>query len=176
MCNGQASDPCLLSAYVSPTTCGDGARRHGGRWNPPESFPVVYAALDVSTVDREYARSLRLAALPLTSSPRSLATIRVRLSRVLDLTDAARLKAMDMKAGQIAGDDIAVPRSIGEVAEHPGFEAILAPSATGKGEALAVFLNNRAADSELPVEAEDPEHRPAGSTWPDTGLATSTGR
>ena len=49
------------------------------------------------------------------------------------------------------GENAAVPQAIGEAAHHLGYEAILAPSAAGTGHALAIFLDNRAADSLLEV-------------------------
>jgi RES domain-containing protein len=83
--------------------------------------------------------------------PRRLATIRVRLSRVLDLTNADVRAALDVSEADLTGDDPAVPQAIGETAHHLGYEAILAPSAAGSGYALAIFLDNRAADSLLEV-------------------------
>jgi RES domain-containing protein len=35
---------------------GEGARAAGGRWNPPNSFPVLYLALDEDTVTAEVIR------------------------------------------------------------------------------------------------------------------------
>ena len=84
-------------------------------------------------------------------SPRRLATIRVRLSRVLDLTNGDVRTALGVSAADLTGEDPAVPRAIGEAAHHLGYEAILAPSAAGQGHALAIYLDNRAADSLLEV-------------------------
>ncbi|MBA3876935.1 MAG: hypothetical protein C0498_08365 [Anaerolinea sp.] len=140
------------TAPTYPPLSGDGARRKGGRWDPPDSFPVAYTALDVATVDRELDRTARRAGM--TSAmmgPRRLATIRVRLSRVLDLTNADVRAALDVTEADLTGEDPAVPQAIGETAHHLGYEAILAPSATGTGQALAIFLDNRAADSVLEV-------------------------
>jgi RES domain-containing protein len=112
----------------------------------------VYTALDVATVDLELERTARRAGMTIAMmGPRRLATIRVRLSRVLDLTNADVRAALDVAEADLTGEDPAVPRAIGETAHHLGYEAILAPSATGTGHALAIFLDNRAADSLLEV-------------------------
>jgi RES domain-containing protein len=135
-----------------PPLSGDGARRKGGRWNPPDSFPVVYAALDVATVDRELDRAARRAGMTgAMMGPRRLATIRVRLSRVLDMTDVGVRAALDVTEADLMGEDLTIPQAIGETAHHLGYEAILAPSATGAGHALVILLDNRAADSLLEV-------------------------
>ena len=112
----------------------------------------MYTALDVATVDLELDRSARRAGMTTAMMrPRRLATIRVRLSRVLDLTNADVRAALDVSEADLTGDDPAVPQAIGETAHHLGYEAILAPSAAGSGYALAIFLDNRAADSLLEV-------------------------
>lgn len=112
----------------------------------------MYTALDVATVDLELDRFARRAGMTRAMmSPRRLATIRVRLSRVLDLTNADIRAALDVSEADLTGEDSAVPQAIGETAHHLGYEAILAPSAAGTGHALAIFLDNRAADSVLEV-------------------------
>jgi RES domain-containing protein len=79
--------------------------------------------------------------------PRRLATIRVRLSRVLDLTREETRAALGVSEADLTAEDLAVPHAIGETAHHLGYEAILAPSATGGGYVLAIFPDNLAADS-----------------------------
>ncbi len=112
----------------------------------------MYTALDIETVDLEFERAARRAGMTTAMmSPRKLATVRVRLSRVLDLTNADVREALDLTEADLTGDDLAVPQAIGETAHHLGYEAILAPSAAGTGHALAILLDNRAADSLLEV-------------------------
>lgn len=112
----------------------------------------MYTALDVATVDLELDRTARRAGMTSAMmSPRRLATIRVRLSRVLDLTNADVRAALGISEADLTGEDAAVPQAIGETAHHLGYEAILAPSAAGTGRALAIFLDNRVADSLLEV-------------------------
>ncbi len=132
---------------------GEGARRLGGRWNPPDSFAVLYAASDVATVDAEFDRQLALARLrPDSVRPRDLATIKIELRRVLDLREPRIRDALDVSLAELLADDTAVSRAIGEAAQHLGYEAILAPSAaSGPGYVVAIFLTNRAPDSHIDV-------------------------
>ncbi|MBA3234480.1 MAG: RES domain-containing protein, partial [Chloroflexi bacterium] len=83
--------------------------------------------------------------------PRRLSTIRVRLSRVLDLTRPDVCAALGVSENDLTDDEVALPQAIGEAAHHLGYEAILAPSAAGDGNVLAIFLDNRAADSVLEI-------------------------
>ena len=126
---------------------GDGARRQGGRWNPPDSFPTLYTGTSLETVDAEFARAAARAGLsPSAFLPRELAVIRVRLERVLDVRVARVPAALGVTVSQITADDVSTPQAIGEAANQLGFEAIIAPSATTVGEAVAVLLMNRSAD------------------------------
>lgn len=126
----------------------------------------MYTALEVATVDLELERSARRAGMTIAMmSPRRLATIRVRFSRVLDLTNADVRAALDVAEADLTGEDPTVAQAIGESAHHLGYEAILAPSAAGTGNALAIFLDNRAADSLLEVAGVQEGYVPgAGST------------
>jgi RES domain-containing protein len=80
-----------------------------------------------------------------------VARIRVRLSRVLDLTDPKNLAALGLGLAELTDDDVTTTRDLGEAANYLGYEAILAPSAAGPGFALAILVANRAASSEVVV-------------------------
>jgi hypothetical protein len=58
---------------------------------------------------------------------------------VLDLTSHETLSHLEIKIDQVIGVDLTIPRRIGELAHATGSQAILAPSATGVDEVLAVF-------------------------------------
>jgi RES domain-containing protein len=112
----------------------------------------VYTALEVHTVDMELARSVQQAGLAASSiAPRRLATIRVRLSRVLDLTSPRVRTELGVPDADLTADDTGLTRAIGEAAHHLGYEGVLAPSATGSGLVLAIFLDTRAPTSMLEV-------------------------
>jgi RES domain len=74
-----------LAAGRDPLS-GEGARIHGGRWNPPESFPTIYLGLCETTVDAEFARTAaKQARHPDDFLPRDFVAIRVELAEVIDL-------------------------------------------------------------------------------------------
>lgn len=115
----------------------------------------------MATVDAELDRHLVRSGLTRDSlRPRELAAIRVRLHRVLDLRDPAVLAALGVTTEELLSDEVALTRAIGEAAQHLGYEAVIAPSAARvDGLVVALFLNNRAADSEIEVVSAVPYER-----------------
>ena len=69
---------------------GNGARKHGGRWNPKGSFRTFYGALSAESALVELLEGRRRKGLPdMQALPVALAGIRASLQQVLDLTDGA---------------------------------------------------------------------------------------
>src|SRR6266508_560863 len=74
-----------VSPGVDPRS-GTGARIHGGRWNPADSFRVVYLGLSIETVAAEFRRAAERQGLrPTDFIPRELHELEVSLRTVLDL-------------------------------------------------------------------------------------------
>ena len=149
---------------------GRGARNFGGRWNPPDSFAVIYCGLDVSTVVGEFHRLARRQGVAARGFlPRELYRLRVDLLAVLDLRDDAARRAIGLSDRELRGDDLGACQAIGAAAHSVGIEGVLAPSAADGGTALAVFLDALRPDSAVEViglEAvweEPPEGRPRPS-------------
>lgn len=141
----------------------EGARIVGGRWNPPQSYAVLYLGLDVGTVIAEFHRlaaKQRLA--PSSFLPRTLYRYDIRASNLLDLRLVDNRLALDVSVDELAADDPAACRAIGEAAFTCGREGVLAPSATGAGDVLAVFPQRLQGGSAVrDTEAELWEHVPA---------------
>ena len=137
---------------LSPTS-GAGARGFGGRWNPPDSFPVLYTGLTVATVEAELVRHVLRSNLELTDLlPRVIYTLEVRMSSVVDLRDEASLVAVGLAMDDVTSDDLSACQAVGEAVHKLGREGILAPSATGSGDVLAIFeLNLRSHSSVQPA-------------------------
>jgi len=127
---------------------GAGARVHGGRWNPPDSFATLYLALEKDTAIAEFRR---LAARQLRSVDdflrRRVYRYEVSLAGVLDLRVQTARAVVELSDAELAADDAVVCRRIGEAAQYLGLEAVIAPSATGSGTVLAVFFDRLRADS-----------------------------
>lgn len=127
----------------------DGARIRGGRWNPPESFPTLYLALDERTAAAELRRLAQRQSRRVEDLlPRTVYIFRVRLRDVLDLdlTNPESIDALAL-ADAISADDMSRTQAVGEAAHYLSLEAILAPSATSAGRVLAVFFDRLRADS-----------------------------
>jgi RES domain-containing protein len=133
---------------------GTGARIFGGRWNPPESFPVIYLGLSKAVVEAEFLRMAALQGRDVHEFlPRAYVTYGVSLHGVLDLRlDETRL-AVGLSEADLFGLDRERCRSVGDAAHYLALEGILAPSATRAGEVLAVFNDRLGADSSVEVLA-----------------------
>lgn len=122
---------------------GEGARRRGGRFNPPRSFPVLYLCTTRACAVAEFLRAgNRLAIGSEGVLPRQLFNYGVALDRVLDLTDASILEQLGSAQSDLVGEDLSVTRSIGEAAHALDIQAIRSRSATEQDDVLAVLLEN----------------------------------
>lgn len=119
---------------------GDGARRFGGRFNPPHSFPVLYLCVTRPCVVAELTRQADRQGLSVEALlPRELYEMSADLDKVLDLTDTETLDALGVSSLDLVRDDHQLTREIGEAAHEHAFQAIRSPSATGVDNVLAIF-------------------------------------
>lgn len=119
---------------------GDGARRLGGRFNPPHSFPVLYLCLTRLCVVAELTRQAERQGLDVDALlPRELFQISADLDKVLDLTDTATLDALGITPSDLVREDHQFTQEIGEAANEHAFQAIRSPSATGVDNVLVIF-------------------------------------
>lgn len=122
---------------------GEGARRFGGRFNPPGSFPVLYVcstrACSVSELRRQSARQNIEVRHML---PRELWAISISLRRVLDLTARESLRVLRLTVDDLVRNDHGLTQSLGKLAHDLGYQAIRSRSATGTGDVFAVMVDN----------------------------------
>lgn len=124
---------------------GEGARRLGGRFNPPHSFPVIYLCATRPCVVAELTRQVERQGLSVDGFlPRELYRLTASLTRVLDLTDTEVVAALGLVAEDLVRDDRSITHEIGEAAHEHDFQAIMSPSATGVDDVIAVMPENLA--------------------------------
>ncbi|MGH9119689.1 MAG: RES domain-containing protein [Acidimicrobiales bacterium] len=122
---------------------GEGARIHGGRFNPPDSFPVLYLCSTPGCAAAEFMRTTQRHPLgPTAFLPRVLYRYDVQLTAVLDLTDAGTLEHLGLEPGALMDEDVTLPRHIGEIGHKFGYQAIHNASAAGVDDVVAVLVEN----------------------------------
>lgn len=140
-----------MAARWDDPLSGEGARIRGGRFNPPDSFPVLYLCTTRPCTVAELrflGRRQMVGAEGLL--PRVLYRYETSLDRVLDLRSEATLEHLGITEQQVTGPDLTIPRQIGESAHATGSQAIKAPSAIGVDQVIAVFPQSLGAGRLLP--------------------------
>lgn len=138
--------------YADPPTqllSTEWSKKKGGRYNP-ERVPMLYLSCDPHTCLEEAIYVLEKLGVPVSKIfPRVMYAIRVRVSKILDLTDSNVRKALDITESELKTDDDwfsiqksggeAVTQTIGRLAYEAGFEALRVPSARFAGENLNLY-------------------------------------
>lgn len=144
---------------------GEGARRNGGRWNPPGIFPTIYLAQPVSTCMREFERladSQYIEPQAMLTVPYLLHTIQIAELPVLDLRSVQTQQRLGLESGDLRGDDWSACQAVGHSAWFLEFAGVVAPSATGNGLVVAAFEHRAYAGQVEAVsqEALNPQRHP----------------
>ena len=122
---------------------GEGARIHGGRFNPPNSYPVLYLYSTAGCAAAEFTKFANNHPIGLSGFlPRRLWRYEISLSNVLDLTEAETLDHLGLEASELVEEDRTVTHQLGEVAHQFGYQAIRNASAAGVDYVIAVFIEN----------------------------------
>ena len=122
---------------------GEGARRFGGRFNPPNSFQVLYLCSTRACAASELRRQAQRQSIDVERLlPRELWLVDIPVRRVLDLTSPENLEALDITGKILTRNDHRFTQGIGRWAHEFRFQAIRTPSATGTGDVFAVLLDH----------------------------------
>lgn len=144
-----------------------GSIRAGGRYNFKGAFGMLYTATNAHTCIEESLQALTASEGDVVASlPRTIIGIRVRLSRVLDLTNPSVRRRLDIKKVDIIRpgwqheQDVfkreAITQTIGRLVREVGFEALLVPSAVWvHGKNLNVFPDKLELGSIIQAENTD---------------------
>lgn len=132
----------MAAGYNDPLS-GEGARIHGGRFNPPDSYPVLYLCTTRACVIAEFERLGERQVIGMAGLlPRSLYRYEVVLGRVLDLTSRSVLRTLGVSPDTLTGPGWSETQDLGRAAYDTGWEALLTHSATLVDQVLAVFPDN----------------------------------
>ena len=113
---------------------GEGARRHGGRFNPP-GIPTLYLCTTTECAQAEYSKQSTHKSLPASY----LYRISANLHPVLDLTREETRSTVDVMLDDLVSDDWRTCQVVGKRAYDKGFQAVLSWSSTGQDKIMAVF-------------------------------------
>lgn len=126
---------------------GEGARKESGRFNL-RGEPAVYLAFNKATAIAEWVRLAGKYEVSPSDMPRDLLRCELRVARAIDLRGAKDLEAVGIDPDGLVscqpGRDeyalvFAACQQVGRATRQAGFEALLAPSATGAGDIAVVF-------------------------------------
>lgn len=143
---------------VRQVLSGEGARKHGGRWNPP-GLATLYGSTTDTTALEECKANDRYYGVT-TKSPRLLAAIEAQLTRVLDLTNPGLRRALDFTLTELAAEDWckllaagkeSLTQVLGRTVADTGGSGLLARSATVKRGVNVVISPGRCAADQLEV-------------------------
>ena len=138
--------------------------REGGRFNPQHEFGAIDVSLSRDTAVAElHRRAQRLGVDVADLFPRTMIRLKVKLERVLDLTNPRIAADWGLSSAQFTSDDFTPCQEVARGARRDGYEAIRFPAASGAGENAAIFLDRMHPDSTVVVEGSD-ELMPEGPT------------
>lgn len=127
-----------------------GSVHSGGRWNRKNKYGALYTALNENTAKEELVRIAQRQGLTIFDlAPRDMVKLRIKLNKVLDLTDQDNLNELGIIQEDIMKDDCSKCLEIADAARDLGFEAILSHSATGFGMNLNIFLDKLKSSSSV---------------------------
>jgi len=126
----------IVSAGHDPLST-NGSLLYHGRYNNGR-FLVLYAATSEKVCSEEQKRKTTVNV----KGAYKRAKLEVKLKKVIDLTDEKNLAVIDVKKEDLICDEWTITQHIANMAYQKGIEALIVPSATGKGENIVMFTEN----------------------------------
>jgi RES domain-containing protein len=116
----------------------DKTNLRGARWNPA-GVEALYVSLSRETALAEAEHQLDIQPLRPTAT-RTIHRLKVRVYRMLDLTETGMLARLGASPDDLAGDDLRVCQSIGGTAAYLEVDGLLVPSARADGSNLVILF------------------------------------
>lgn len=131
----------------------EGNRYYPGRYHIAGETGILYTSLERGLALRELGRHAARANL---QGGLAAGKIKVKLQKVLDLTQAAVLTKLCLSKEALVSPDCSITQAVSHQARKAGFQGLLVPSATGSGINLVIFENNLAEGCLIEVEEISP--------------------
>jgi RES domain-containing protein len=140
--------------HTMPGQPPEAANTLGARWNPP-SVNAIYVALSEETAlaEGEYLASQQPQPV---KRGRQLHRGHLDLRRVVDLRGEEALGSMGVDADELRSADYGACQRLGGTAAWLGIEAVIVPSARGKGANLVIFEQNVQPEFEIAFDPGQP--------------------
>lgn len=119
-----------------------------GRYNPAGRFEALYTSKARETCLAELER--KTAGIKLRKKLK-ISSLKLKLRKVLDLTDPSVLKALRIGREHLTGGNWLLTQLIGTCAHGLGYEALVVPSAAGSGDNIVIFKDNLSSGSSITV-------------------------
>lgn len=121
---------------------GEGARRFGGRWNPPLLFSAIYLSDSAQACMVEVERAAQAASTnpeKMLEASYRLHTIEAADLAVLDLTTPEARDAVGLEDEDIHGEDWSACQAVGHAAWFLHVQGVLVPAAGGVGLVITAY-------------------------------------
>jgi RES domain-containing protein len=132
----------------------DAENTRGARWNPP-GVAAIYTSLarDGALAEAEY----QIAVQPIPPrGRRTIYTLELSLTGVLDLTDTELLQDFDVGPAELTADDMIACRQLGAAVHWLERDGLLLPSARSPSTNLVIFPANRSAKAHFEIIGAEP--------------------
>ncbi len=127
----------------------NGSLLYFGRYSNKE-FLVLYTADFEELCEAELARKTKIK----TKFIYKIAKLNLRLRKIIDLTSEKNIKLLNIQRDDLIGDNWDIPQLIAVLAYQKGYEGLLVPSATEKGNNIILFPDNFSKNSAIKKMAE----------------------
>lgn len=131
----------------------EGNRYYPGRYHIAGETGILYTSVELDVAIRESGRHAYRANL---QGGLVAGKIKVKLQKVLDLTQTAVLAKLGISKDDLVSPDCSLTQAISLQVRKAGFQGLLVPSATGSGANLVIFENNLAEGCLIEVEEINP--------------------
>jgi RES domain-containing protein len=132
----------------------DAENTRGARWNPP-GVAAIYTSLAREGALAEAEHQIAVQPIP-PRARRSIYTLELSLTGVLDLTDTEVLQDLGIGPAELTADDMIACRQLGGAVHWLKRDGLLLPSARSPSTNLVILPSNRPADTRFEIISAEP--------------------